>query len=121
MTSRASAGTEARVGSPNQRGDAEGHEAADDRHHDQRREQRQRRIDEWRDSCARLIVRLQDAKVLRADLEPTDVLRSLGALALGAETRLLGNASPSAVEQELPMLDGFVDALAGPSALRALG
>jgi hypothetical protein len=78
------------------------------------------RIDEWRDSCARLIVRRQEAEVLRADLDPTDVLRSVGALALGAGTRLLGNASPSAVEQELRMLDGFVDALAGPSALRSL-
>ena len=59
--------------------------------------------------------------MLRADLDPTDVLRSVGALALGAGIRLLGNASPSAVEQELRMLGGFIDALAGPSALRSVG
>jgi hypothetical protein len=65
-------------------------------------------------------VRLQEVRVLRTDLDPTDILRSVDALALGAGIRLLGNASPSAVEQELRMLGGFVDALAGPSALRAL-
>ena len=59
-------------------------------------------------------MRLQEAEVLRADLDPTDALRSVGALALGAGIRLLGNASPSAVEQELRMLDGFIDALACP-------
>ncbi len=71
----------------------------------------QRMVDEWRDSTATTVARLQDAGLLRTDLEPGDVLRSLGALALGAGTRLLGNASPNAVKQELRMLDGFVDAL----------
>ncbi|MBW2421293.1 MAG: hypothetical protein JRH19_22315 [Deltaproteobacteria bacterium] len=65
-----------------------------------------------RDSTTVMVARLQNAGVLRADLEPGNVLRSVGALALGAGTRLLGNASEGSVEQELRMLDGFVDALA---------
>lgn len=72
----------------------------------------QRMVDEWRDSTASTVTRLQQAGLVREDLEPGDLLRSLGALALGAGTRLLGNASESSVEQELRMLDGFVDALA---------
>jgi DNA-binding CsgD family transcriptional regulator/AcrR family transcriptional regulator len=71
-------------------------------------------IDEWRDSTTRNVERLQEAGELRTDLEPSDLLRSLGALALGAGTRLLGNASRASVEAELKMLDGFVDALAEP-------
>jgi DNA-binding CsgD family transcriptional regulator len=71
----------------------------------------QQMVDEWRDSTAEMVVRLQQARVVRKDIEAGDVLRSLGALALGAGTRLLGNASESAVERELRMLDGFVHAL----------
>jgi DNA-binding CsgD family transcriptional regulator len=74
----------------------------------------QRLIDEWRESSARNLERLQAAGVVRADLEPSVVLRSIGAIALGAGTRLLGNASASSVEQELQMLDAFIDGLADP-------
>ncbi|MAE96326.1 MAG: hypothetical protein CL910_16875 [Deltaproteobacteria bacterium] len=71
-------------------------------------------VDEWRDSTAGTVERLQEAGLVREDLEPRDVLRSLGALALGVGTRLLGDASPGSVERELRMLDGFVAALAAP-------
>jgi DNA-binding CsgD family transcriptional regulator len=81
----------------------------------------QRMVDEWRDSTTGMVAQLQEAEVLRADLEPGDVLRSLGALALGAGTRLLGNASERSVEQEVRMLDGFVDALANVPASRREG
>jgi len=74
----------------------------------------QQLIDEWRDSNCRNVERLQDAGIVRTDIESGEVLRSLGALALGAGTRLLGNASKSSVEMELRMLDGFVNALSGP-------
>ncbi|MCP4906517.1 MAG: hypothetical protein GY910_16200 [bacterium] len=57
-------------------------------------------------------MRLQEEGLIRANLDPADTLRSLGALALGAGIRLLENASPSSVEQALRMFDGFVDTLA---------
>ncbi len=68
-------------------------------------------VDEWRDSTTATVARLQEAGIARDDLDPGDVLRSVGALALGAGTRLLGNASSDSIELELRMLDGFIDAL----------
>lgn len=75
----------------------------------------QHMIDEWRDSTTEVVASLQRTGAVRTDLEPREVLRSLGALALGAGTRLLGNASERSVAQELRMIDGFLDALAGPA------
>ena len=76
----------------------------------------QRLIDGWRESNDREVLRLQKAGVARGDLDAGDVLRSLGALALGAGTRLLGNVSEESIERELRMIDGFIDALAMPRA-----
>ena len=76
---------------------------------------------------AHLDAGLEQHLELRGQLRALRRLRSLeprrhpvAKHALGAGTRLLGNASPSAVEQGLRMLDGCIDALAGPSALLAL-
>ena len=51
---------------------------------------------------------------MREDLPAPELLRSIGALALGAGTRLLADASTGSIERELRMLDGFIDALAKP-------
>ncbi len=72
----------------------------------------QRLIDGWRESNDRQVLRLQKAGAVRADLEADDVLRSLGALTLGAGTRLLGDVSEESIERELRMIDGFIDGLA---------
>lgn len=71
----------------------------------------QQGVDEWRESFVEQITRLQEAGAIRRDLNPDDVLRSIGAVSLGAGTRLLGNQSNEAAERELRMLDSFVDAL----------
>ena len=69
-------------------------------------------VDEWRESSVEQIIRLQESGAVRRDLDPADVLRSIGAVALGAGTRLFGSESREAAERELRMLDAFVDALA---------
>ncbi len=74
----------------------------------------QRMVDEWRDSASGTVARLQEAGRVRTDVEPAELLRSLGALALGAGTRLLGSSSDASVDQELRMIDGFIDALSAP-------
>ena len=71
----------------------------------------QRAIDRWRDASVASFERLQRAGIVRRELDPVDTLRTIGALALGAGTRLLGDSSEASVERELRMLDGFVDAL----------
>ncbi len=71
----------------------------------------QQGVDEWRESFVEQITRIQEAGAIRRDLNPDDVLRSIGAVSLGAGTRLLGNQSNEAAERELRMLDSFVDAL----------
>lgn len=76
----------------------------------------QRLIDEWRGASARRISRMQAERVIRDDLEPADILRSIGALTLGAGTRLLGNASAKSLEDELRMIDGYIDTLAALGA-----
>ena len=73
----------------------------------------QRSVDAWRDSTAASIERLQRAGVVRADVDPADTLRTIGALTLGAGTRLLGDSSDASIDRELRMLDAFVDALGG--------
>ncbi|HIG69926.1 MAG: LuxR C-terminal-related transcriptional regulator [Myxococcales bacterium] len=71
----------------------------------------QQAVDEWRESFVEQIIRLQQAGAIRGDLNPNDVLSSIGAVSLGVGTRLLGNQSNEATERELRMLDTFVDAL----------
>lgn len=71
----------------------------------------QQLIDEWRESSSRQVERLQTAGLVRTDLEASALLSSIGALALGAGTRLLGNAGSSSIERELAMIDGFISAL----------
>jgi len=71
----------------------------------------QQAVDEWRESFVEQIIRLQEAGAIRRELNPDDVLRSIGAVSLGAGTRLLGNQSNEATERELELLDAFVEAL----------
>ena len=72
----------------------------------------QQAIEEWRDSSVDRVSRLQEAGLVRGDLDPGELLAAIGALALGAGARLLGNASEASIEKELRMLDTFVDSLA---------
>ena len=71
----------------------------------------QQAVDDWRETFVEQITRLQEAGAIRRDLNPDDILRSLGAVSLGVGTRLLGNQSNEATERELKMLDSFVEAL----------
>ena len=71
----------------------------------------QQGIDEWRHSSVGRVSRLQEAGLIRDDLDPGELLATIGALALGAGARLLGNASEASAEKELRMIDTFVDSL----------
>jgi len=57
------------------------------------------------------VSRLQDAGLVRDDLAPEELLAAIGALAVGAGARLVGNASEVSAEKELRMLDTFIDSL----------
>ncbi len=74
----------------------------------------QQGIEEWRDSNVDRVTRLQEARLMRDDLDPGEVLAAIGALALGAGARLLGNAGEAPAEKELRMIDAFVDSLGTP-------
>ena len=71
----------------------------------------QQGIEEWRDSNIDRLSALQDAGLVRTDLDAGELLAAIGALALGAAARLVGNASETSAEKELRMLDTFVDSL----------
>ncbi len=71
----------------------------------------QQGIEEWRDSNIARVSRLQDSGLVRDDLDPGELLAAIGALAVGAGARLVGNASEASAEKELRMLDTFVDSL----------
>ena len=71
----------------------------------------QQGIEEWRDSNVDRVTRMQEAGLVRGDLDPGELLAAIGALALGAGARLLGNTSEASAEKELHMLDTFVDSL----------
>ncbi|MFP6654059.1 MAG: TetR family transcriptional regulator C-terminal domain-containing protein [Myxococcota bacterium] len=68
-------------------------------------------IDAWRDSNGEQVRRLQRAGAVRAGLDSLAILRSIGAIAVGAGTRILGDASPGSIERELQMIDDFIDSL----------
>ena len=71
----------------------------------------QKGIEGWRDSNVNRVRRLQEAGMLREGLDAEELLAAIGALVLGAATRLLGNASEASAAKELRMLDAFVDSL----------
>lgn len=71
----------------------------------------QQGIEEWRNANIDRVTRMQEARLVRDDLDPQDLLAAIGALALGAGARLVGNASEASAEKELRMLDTFVDSL----------
>jgi hypothetical protein len=71
----------------------------------------QQGIEKWRDSNIDRVSPLQDAGLVRDDLDPGELLAAIGALAVGAGARLVGNASEASAEKELRMLDTFVDSL----------
>ena len=72
----------------------------------------QQGIEEWRDANIDRVSHMQEAGLVRDDLDPRELLAAIGALALGAAARLVGNASEASAEKELRMLDAFVDSLA---------
>jgi DNA-binding CsgD family transcriptional regulator len=71
----------------------------------------QQGIEEWRDENIDRVSRMQELGLVRDDLDPRELLAAIGALALGAAARLVGNASDASTERELRMLDAFVDSL----------
>jgi len=71
----------------------------------------QQGIEEWKGSNIDRVSRLQDAGLVRDDLDPEELLAAIGALAVGAGARLVGNASEVSAEKELRMLDTFIDSL----------
>ena len=71
----------------------------------------QQGIEEWRDANIDRVSRMQELGLVRDDLDPRELLAAIGALALGAAARLVGNASEASAERELRMLDTFVDSL----------
>ena len=71
----------------------------------------QQGIETWRDSNIDRVSHLQDAGLVRDDLDPGELLAAIGALAVGAGARLVGNANEASAEKELRMLDTFVDSL----------
>jgi DNA-binding CsgD family transcriptional regulator len=71
----------------------------------------QQGIEGWRDANIDRVSRMQEAGWVRDDLDPRELLAAIGALALGAAARLLGNASEASAQKELRMLDAFVDSL----------
>ncbi len=71
----------------------------------------QQGIEEWRDSNIDRVSRMQEAGLVRDDIDPAELLAAIGALVLGAGARLLGNFSEAAVEKELRTIDVFVDSL----------
>jgi len=74
----------------------------------------QQGIEHWRKMNIDRLGLLQQAGHVRDDVEPEDLLAAIGALAVGAGTRLVGNPSKASAERELRMIDAFVDSL-GPS------
>ena len=75
-------------------------------------------IDAWRDSNAEQFERLQRAGAVRVDTDSRSALRSIGAIAVGAGTRILGDASPNSIEKELRMIDDFIDSLGSGDSRR---
>ena len=71
----------------------------------------QKGIEDWRNTNIARLISLQEAGHVRDDVEPRDLLAAIGALAVGAGTRLVGNPSEASAERELRMIDAFVDSL----------
>ena len=71
----------------------------------------QRGIEEWKASNVDRVSRLQDAGMVREELDPAEFFEAIGALALGAGARLLGAPSEASAERELRMLDAFIDSI----------
>jgi len=68
-------------------------------------------IENWRELNIGRVSFLQKAGLMRDDLQPEELLATIGALAMGAAARLVGNASEASIARELRMIDAFVDAL----------
>jgi DNA-binding CsgD family transcriptional regulator len=68
-------------------------------------------INGWRDSNAQYLERLQSQGAVRDDLDSRSALRSIGAIAIGAGTRILADSSPDSIARELQMVDDFIDSL----------
>ncbi|HIF91519.1 MAG TPA: hypothetical protein EYQ60_00080 [Myxococcales bacterium] len=71
----------------------------------------QQGIEDWRDLNIGWVSRLQEAGLVRDDLDPSELLAAIGALTVGAGARLVGNGSKASAEKELRMIDAFVDSL----------
>ena len=74
----------------------------------------QKGIENWRNMNIDRLSLLQQGGHVRDDVAPEDLLAAIGALAVGAGTRLMGNPSKESAERELRMIDAFIDSL-GPS------
>ena len=83
------------------RSDAEGHHAGDP----------QQGLETWRKMNTDRLYELQEAGLLRDELKPEELLATIGALAVGAGARLVGNASEDSEKKELSMIDAFIDSL----------
>ena len=73
----------------------------------------QQGIESWRKVNIDRMRCLQEAGLIRNDLEPEELLSTIGALTLGAAARLVGNATEASNEKELRMIDAFIDSLDG--------
>ncbi len=71
----------------------------------------QQGVEAWRKMNVDRLGQLQEAGLVRDDLEPEDLLATIGALTVGAGARLVGNASEGSADKELRMIDAFVDSL----------
>lgn len=71
----------------------------------------QKGVEDWRSMNIARVSSLQEAGHIRDDVEPSDLLAAIGALAVGAGARLVGNPSQESTERELRMLDAFVSSL----------
>lgn len=71
----------------------------------------QQGLENWREMNTTRIRELQESGLLRDELRPEELLTTIGALAVGAGARLLGNASEGSAEKELRMIDTFIASL----------